>query len=331
MIFNQQEFDEEENETVLDLLLRQGIDVSYSCRIGHCQSCLLQSDNCSPDKSSQRGLKDIALEQQQFLACMQTASSIVAAKFIDKQDLFSSAKLIEKYHFTANICRLTLLPVNPLFYHAGQFVNLRNAKGVVRSYSIASVPFQDKYIELHIARTVDGKMSNWLIDDFEVNDHIELQGPIGECFYSGDEEEHAMILIGNGTGAAPLFGIAKDAINSEHQGELHFYHGAKNKKELYLHQELSALEYNVENFFYHPCITDTSENGDFYFGPTLNEGRCNDIALKELVNSSKCLIYICGNPQMVASTKKQALLKGVSLNNIFTDPFDYLDLRKKPR
>jgi len=92
MYFNQQEFNEEDNESVLDLLLRQNIDISFSCRTGLCQSCLLQADNCEPDKNAQTGLKDIAVEQQQFLACMQKASSITAAKFIDDLDLFCSAK-----------------------------------------------------------------------------------------------------------------------------------------------------------------------------------------------------------------------------------------------
>ncbi len=331
MFFNQQEYNEEDNESVLDLLLRQNIDISFSCRNGHCQSCLLQADNCAPDKNAQTGLKDTAVKQQQFLACMQKASSITAAKFVDELDMFSSAKLIEKHLYSQDLCRLRLLPANDLFYHAGQFINLKNSKGVVRSYSIASIPAQEHYIELHVARTHDGEMSNWLFDDFNLDDHVEVQGPIGECFYLGNKPQDTLMLIGNGTGAAPLFGIAKDALNSGHVGDIHFYHGAKNRAELYIHQELSALEYQNDNFFYHPCVSDTRGSGDFCFGPVLNKGRCSDIALAELPEPSKSLLYICGNPQMVASTKKLAFLKGVSLKNIYVDPFDYQDLRKKPR
>ena len=38
-------------------------------------------------------------------------------------------------------------------------------------------------------------------------------------------------------------------------------------------------------------------------------------------------LYICGNPKMVLLPSKKIFLNGVSISNIYSDPFEYKDMR----
>jgi NAD(P)H-flavin reductase/ferredoxin len=329
LIFNKGTFPPNQDETVLDCLLRHQVDVAYSCKSGTCQSCLLQSSHGSIDAAAQKGLKATAAEQGFFLACQQKAESIQQANFIDAELLYSHARVIDKQLFCDDICQLILEPVSPLFYHAGQFINLKNPQGIVRSYSIASLPKTNPFLELHIHRKNNGVMSQWIFDGLKIGDSVDFQGPLGECFYACSNPSNPLIMIGTGTGAAPLVGILEDALHSGHQGQIWFYHGARDYSGLYLHEKLSEIAHKYQNFNYRPCISsEVDSNLDLKM---IKQGYCNEIALEELAVTEDSLLYLCGNPEMVKVTRKKAFLAGIASKNIYTDPFEYKDLRQSPR
>jgi len=338
--FNGQEFEADGAESVLDLLLRHDQLISYSCKSGNCQSCLLKSLTGEVIPAAQRGLKSTLVAQGYFLACQQPAKLINHCSHIDEQALFGSARLIEKHFYTQDICRLRLELSCSLYYHAGQFVNLKNANGISRSYSLASLPSEDEFIELHVRHKTGGVMSEWVFNEFSAGDFIDVQGPIGECFYTADNPSKILMLIGTGTGAAPLLGIARDAIHCGYAGDIHFYHGASEVESFYLHDTLSALQQTVSNFSYHPCLSPPDVLSPDSISPdpepelpskAYQTGFCNEIALSEMNDAANSCLFICGNPQMVTTTSKKAFLNGVSIKNIYTDPFEYKDMRKKPR
>lgn len=334
MEFNKQQLEPQAGESVLDLLLRHNQQISYSCKSGNCQSCLVKSLQGDIEPTAQRGLKSTLISQGCFMACQQAAENIAHCCPIDKQVLFGSARLIEKHFFNDDICRLKLELSCALYYHAGQFINLKNIHGVSRSYSLASLPSQDTFLELHVRRKDGGEMSNWIFNEFQAGDYIDVQGPIGECFYVTDNLSMDLILIGTGTGAAPLIGIARDAIQSGHLGDIHFYHGASHVKDLYLDESLSDLQNSVTNFYYHPCISSSmplSSSSLEEKNKKYKNGLCNLIALDDIKDAKNSRLYICGNPQMVLSTSKKAFLNGVSISNIYSDPFEYKDMRKIAR
>lgn len=328
MIFDNTDYQPHDDESVLECLLRHGVEIDYSCKSGNCQSCILKSLQGDIDTNSQRGLKPTAIEQGFFFACQQKASTIDHASFIDDKLLFSHARLVDKYLFCDDICRITLEPVNSLYYHAGQFINLKNPMGVVRSYSIASLPSDNQFVELHIHKKHNGAMTDWIFKQFNIGDNVDFQGPIGECFYTSSDPNCPIILIGTGTGAAPLIGILKDALKSNHKGSIVFYHGAKTIEGLYLHDELLEIEKNNTNFDYRPCL---SPKNDAETTPKITLGYCNEIALNEITPSGDTLLFLCGNPDMVNQTRKKAFLAGIASKNIYVDPFEYKDLRKASR
>src|SRR5438552_3941472 len=79
-------------------------------------------------------------------------------------------RVLSKERLNQDILRLTLECQEPFAYRAGQYVHLKRDDGLIRSYSLASLPQQDTPLELHIRRLPNGAMSAWLHDAVEVGD-----------------------------------------------------------------------------------------------------------------------------------------------------------------
>ncbi|HHL18672.1 MAG TPA: 2Fe-2S iron-sulfur cluster binding domain-containing protein [Thiothrix sp.] len=58
-----------QHETVLDTLLRNGINAPFSCKKGSCHTCLLHCSNGHPTSLSQQGIKPTLIEENYFKAC----------------------------------------------------------------------------------------------------------------------------------------------------------------------------------------------------------------------------------------------------------------------
>lgn len=314
-----------ESETVLDALLRNEATVPYSCKKGVCHTCVLRATEGSVPNSAQSGLKDTLLAQNYFLACTCILEDDLKIELPNDADLFGRVVLRSKELLTPNVCRLILEAPNDLYYHAGQFINLRRHDGLVRSYSLASVPKMDTYLELHIKRMKNGEMSNWLFDNAEPGQDMDMQGPNGNCFYLPGDLNQSLLLIGTGTGLAPLIGIARDALNSEHQGDIYLYHGSRHIEGLYLHETLLELDRSHHNLHYVPCLSGDNAPSECV------QGRANDVALTNHKNLSGWRVYLCGSPPMVNTTNKLAYLAGTPLSDIYIDPFEVQDRRNKPR
>ena len=84
-------------------------------------------------------------------------------------------------------------------------------------------------------------MSGWFHDDAHIGERVSVLGPSGDCFYVPGKEEQPLLLVGTGTGLAPLYGILRDALRHGHRGPIHLFHGALHKGGLYLVEELRRL------------------------------------------------------------------------------------------
>jgi ferredoxin len=192
------------SETVLETLLRHGVDAPYSCRKGTCLTCVMRATGGVVPNEAQQGLKDTLRLEGYFLPCVCRPEDDLVVESPELDSLFVPASVAAVEHTTPDLARVLLEPEAPFGYRAGQFVNLRRPDGLVRSYSLASVPGLERVLELHVKRTENGEMSNWINDALEPGTKIDLQGPNGSCFYVPGKPEQPLLLIGTGSGLAPL-------------------------------------------------------------------------------------------------------------------------------
>ncbi len=313
--FNSTVYTNQADESVLDTLLRENIAIPNSCQQGICQSCLMRSLDVAPPSSAQAGLKNTLQQQNYFLACICHPQQNMTVALPDHQGETINATVVEKQLLTKDIVRIVLEYDSYFDFFAGQFVNLQRDDGLTRSYSIASRPQPNNRLEFHIRRLPNGQFSTWAYDELTVGTILRLSEPQGSCYYLNSNKQQAMLLIGTGSGLAPLLGIISDALAQGHSGAIHLYHGSRDYEGLYLIDEMRELTSKHSNFYYTPCLS--GENIEEGF----TQGRAHEVALSSIENLKGWRVYLCGHPDMVSHSKRMAYLKGASLADIYADAF----------
>lgn len=303
------------DETVLDVLVRENINISFACRKGTCHSCMVRSLDAPPPPASQTGLKDTLKSHHHFLACQCHPEQDMTIKLPDQSEFYSSGRVIVNKMLNRNTLLLIIAFKDAFEFKAGQFVNLQRPDGLTRSYSIANIPQENNTLEFHIRRLPGGQFSEWLHDEVLVGDSIAVSESRGHCFYLPDRKDQGILLVGTGTGLAPLAGILTDALSHGHSGPIHLFHGSRDVEDLYRIDEMSKLAERHPNFHYTPCISGNHVPEGFA------RGRANDIAMSSISDLTGWRVFLCGHPDMVNQMKRQAFLKGASIADIYVDAF----------
>lgn len=316
IIYEGRVYEGREGETVLDTLLRHGQNPPFSCRNGACLVCLQRCVSGTPTEPSQRALRSTLKRAGYFLPCKCVPTGDLELAPPRPADLFCPAVVRSKERLADDVCRIVLEPAISLYYHAGQFVNVRRADGLTRSYSLASLPTEDPFLELHVKRMPGGSMSTWLCDELKVGDELELQGPNGRFYYVPGTQDQDLLLIGTGTGAAPLVGILRDALHVGHRGRIWLFHGSRTVGGLYLDKLFSRLAAEHPRFSYFPCVSGADAPAPYL------RGRASDLAAAQCPDLRGWRVFLAGLPAMVSAAQAEALRAGASPSEIHADPFE---------
>ncbi|HEC18020.1 MAG TPA: 2Fe-2S iron-sulfur cluster binding domain-containing protein [Gammaproteobacteria bacterium] len=315
IIFEGEEYQCEPGESVLDCLLRQGVSVNYSCKAGVCQTCMMVAEEGEPTPASQVGIKETLKASQHFLICSCQPQTDMRVAIPERVGSSFETTVLAKEPLSADVIRLRLARPDNYDYLPGQFLNLTNDAGVTRSYSLASLPQEDEFLECHIRHIPGGRVSGWVAEKLQLGDTVTISQASGQCSYLPGREEQPLLLVGTGTGLAPLFGIARDALQQGHRGPIHLYHGSSTPEGLYLVDELRAMDEAHENFHYHSCVS----RGEAPAG--MRSGRAADLALEDHPQLSGWRVFLCGREDMVKGLQKKTFLAGAGMQDIFADPF----------
>ena len=305
-------------ESVLDGLLRAGLDVPNSCRGGACQSCMMRTTaGAKPPVAAQQGLKDAQKAQGYFLACVCRPSGDMTVSLADDAWTRARVRVRSVERLTAEVARLILSCDEPFEYRPGQFANVVRSDGLARPYSIASLHGHEPHIEMHVRKVAGGRMSSWIYDEVAPGHELELRGPVGECFYTPGKVDQPLALVGTGTGLAPLYAIARDALRQGHAGQIRLYHGALDSSAFYLVEELKAMAAANANFTYTRCVL----NAPADHSADVRVGDIEKIVVGDVGSFAGWRVFLCGNPQLVTGLRKKVFLAGASMKEIHSDAF----------
>ncbi|QPK63346.1 2Fe-2S iron-sulfur cluster binding domain-containing protein [Methylomonas sp. LL1] len=305
----------QQGESVLDALLREHIDIPHACREGACQSCMIRGLEGAVPAAAQQGLKDVLRHQNYFLACICYPHQDISISLGSAPDAFNQATVTGKQLLNPETLLLSLQCQEPMDFYAGQFVNLKRADGLTRSYSIANNRVHAHKLTFHIRRLAGGRFSEWAHRELNIGDSIAVSDPQGLCYYLPNTPEQNMLLIGTGSGLAPLAGIVEEALHHGHAGQIHLYHGSREMDGLYWIEEMRELANRHPNFHCTACVS----RGDAPAG--IAQGRANDLAMSAIPSLKGWRVYLCGHPDMVNHGKRQAYLHGAGLQDIYSDAF----------
>ncbi len=302
-------------ETVLDGLLGAGIAAPHSCRAGHCRTCIARAVDAPPPDGSQTGLKDAWRELGLFLTCCAIPTHDMCVAAIDDLGLEIAATVIDVTRIAHDVMRVRLTTDAPFEHRGGQFVALVRHDGLSRSYSTANVPSRDAFVELHVREVANGAMSGWIARQLQAGERVRLRGPDGECFYLPGRPEQNLLLVGTGTGIAPLYSILQEALRHGHRGRILLLQGAVEERGLYLVEELEALAREHPTIEYVRCLLRGEAR------PGIEVGSIDAILRTRAPSLVGWRAFLCGHPELVFDLRRKAFLAGISLKDVHADAF----------
>lgn len=235
--------------------------------------------------------------------------------------LISDAKQDEHYKFINE--NLNLRAGYYLILKGQYEVSGETCAGSIESISRPYTPVlsdskKDSF-KIIVALYPKGKMSQFLTR-LNVNDIVFWRGPYKEYIYKTNSHQR-VLLIGGGTGAIPLYNIAKEIVENEaDETIMKFLASFKNVESIILREELNQLQ-SYWNFNLNLFITD-QENKDYKlkYNEKVTFMKINkNVLCEELCQYKKdiCLVLICGCESFNKFISETILQLGVIKENIF--------------
>lgn len=323
------EFQVGENEAVLDAALREkGSTLPYGCRNGNCGSCMGTILSGAVDYPDGRpsGLSEREQAEGKALLCQARPCSDLV---IEAREVKTSGDIVvktlpcrvEKRELLAqDVMRLYLkLPNNErLQFLAGQYIDILLADGRRRSFSLAHPPHADDLLELHVRQVPGGFFTGYVFERMKDKALLRFQGPLG-TFFLREDSPRPILLIGGGTGFAPLKGILEHAFHIGLERSLHLYWGARAKADLYLDAMPRRWAAEHPYFRYTPVLSEPRLE-EAWEGRT---GWVHEAVAADYPDLSGYAVYMSGPPPMIEAAKRTFAAQGLPVEQLFYDSFEF--------
>ena len=323
-------FTAENNETILAAALRQGVGLPYGCRNGACGKCSGEviSGTTEYDTEALRNLAKIEFEAGKTLFCQACAVSdleIKVREIINSTDIEIKTlpcRVDKMSLLTHDVMKLLLkLPeTERLQFMAGQYLEFLLKDGKRRAFSIANAPHNDEFIELHIRHVPDGHFGDFVFDGLKEKSLMRIEGPLGSYFLREDNKR-PIILMGGGTGFAPLKGMLEHAFHIKLDRPIHLFCGVRAKQDLYMDEMVRRWLKQHANLKYTAVLSEPAEE-DNWLGET---GFVHESVVKHYPDLSGYDVYLSGPPPMVKAGMDLFYEKGLPETQIYSDSFEYSD------
>ena len=324
------EFSAEENETILEAALRQGIGLPYGCRNGACGKCAgrVLSGKTEYDTDALRATAKKEFEEGKTLFCQAHAASDLD---IEVHEISSNADIeiktlpcrVEQMQLLSHDVmqlKLKLPETERLQFMAGQYLEILLKDGKRRAFSIANAPHDDKYIELQIRHVPDGQFGDFVFDGLKEKTLLRIEGPFGS-YYLREDSPRPVILVGGGTGFAPLKGMIEHAFYIGMDKPIHLFCGVRAKRDLYMDELVKSWLKNHPNLKYTPVLSEPAPE-DHWQGES---GYVHESVVRHYPDLSGYDVYLSGPPPMVKAGMDAFYEKGLPETQIYSDSFEYSD------
>lgn len=167
-------------ETVLDALLRAGINTPFSCKGGSCHTCILQCIEGDIPEKAQRGLSVELRDKGYFLPCRCTPSSSMQLRARQPEDMILKCMLVDvSGHDSGELC-INFEVQGNFRHHEGQTLRLQTAPGVEARWSLAAPV--SAVSTAYWKREAHQALPDWLAPGAEYGTEFELRGPFNAGF-----------------------------------------------------------------------------------------------------------------------------------------------------
>lgn len=322
------EFVAEDQETVLEAALRQGLALPYSCRNGACGACKgkILSGTVDYGEYEQKALSDTEKTAGKALFCQAVprqdlvleVREVSAAEGIVIRTLPCRVVHMEKLAHDVMGIHLKLPQTERLQFLAGQYIDILLRDGRRRSFSLANAPHDDEFLRLHVRQVADGHFTDHVFNRMKERDLLRFQGPYG-IFFLRDDSERPILLMAGGTGFAPVKSILENAFAKGEKRPMHLFWGARRERDLYMHDLVLSWARERTNFRYTPVLSEARPE-DHWQGRT---GWVHEALLQDYPHLNDYEVYVSGPPPMVEAGQTAFKAHGLPEDCFYFDSFEF--------
>ncbi|MEM6298921.1 MAG: ferredoxin--NADP reductase, partial [Bacteroidota bacterium] len=203
-------------------------------------------------------------------------------------------------------------------------------KVVRRSYSICTAPNLDSTVAVSVKRVEGGLVSNYLNDNVNQGQKIEIMEPMGNFTLSVDKSaERHHIMLGGGSGITPLMSMLKSVLVFEPKSKVSLIYANQNEQSIIFKDQLEKLQAKhgdrliVKHALAEPLQAITKENWE---SGMLHGARLREIIGEELPQhaTAQTHYYLCGPTGLMEMAEMTYEQMGVPTSNVHKESF-YID------
>ena len=304
------------------------LNLPHSCKSGNCGACkarLVRGEIHYPN-GPPLGLSAAEIAEGLILLCQARARTDLSIETFEMRAADTArlkrlpCRIERAVPLSHDVMGLFLhLPVAEDFtFEAGQYIDILLPGGRRRSFSIASPPHDARPLELHVRRVAGGEFTDRLFHEEMRAALLTIEGPLGAFTYR-PHTSHAprMLLIGGGTGIAPILSILRHLIENGIAREMQLFWGVRSEQDLYAHAALEQLSRRAASLTYAPVL---SEASSAWRGLT---GWVHDAALAGVRDLEAIEVYAAGPPAMIGAIQREYAARGSAASRLYFDSFDY--------
>jgi phenol hydroxylase P5 protein len=334
----------EEDQTILDAALRQGVYLPHACGHGLCGTCkvdVLEGEVDIGDEASPFALMDFEREEGKCLTCCcKPLSDLLIEADVEEEP---DAEHLPVQDYVGTVVRLDRLTPRILGvflqvegdgveFQSGQYANLHiPGLDTPRPFSMAQSPNERNVLEFDIALVQGGEGTTWIHENLKVGDTLNFSAPYGNFFLRRSDTKPVLFFAG-GSGLSSPKSMILDLLESGEKREIVLFQGARNLEELYYKDLFLELEKQHDNFTYVPGLS----GPDIEAGWDGATGFVHDVAIETFDGKFEGYrAYMCGPPPMIdacitALIRGRLFEKDMFMEKFFTAADGASGARKSP-
>ena len=190
----------------------------------------------------------------------------------------------------------------------GQHVDVRltadDGYQAQRSYSIAT-PADGPRLAITVERIEDGEVSPYLAGELQAGDKLELRGPIGGYFVWEPARGGPLLLVGGGTGIAPLMAMLRERVMVRSRVSVRLLASSRSWEDVVYRSELETIGRDQKGIEIVHALTRSQPPGWTGYDRRIDRDMLADVAWPP---TERPLCYVCG-PTGFVETVASALVE----------------------
>ena len=236
LVINGQSVKANIGETLVDAALGGWVIVPHDCTSGQCGTCRVTVLGGAVDDQG-------TAEGRTVLACQALVTGDAEIAFDEVPEVIKRAGTISEItRLGPDVIEVVVALASPIEYRAGQYFSVKFAGFPARDLS-PSVRWDGTLgraeLVFHIRRYPGGIVSTQIGATIRTGHRLHIRGPFGQAFLR--DGDGPIVLVAGGTGWAPIWSLASEALRTQRHRELLVIAGARDPSGLYMRRSLDRL------------------------------------------------------------------------------------------